>query len=90
MFTATDDKEAKEKVLELVKKFVKRLRKKDCLVYILAAPYINYSPENKRNIMNGDRQLRLRREYRNKRILHIKNPEVVFVQGYGRKQFEQT
>lgn len=86
MFTTTGDKAAKEKVLQLVQRFVKSLRRRDLFIQVMAAPYINYNPNEDRNMIDGERMLRIRHGYANRRILRVINPDIALVRGYGSKQ----
>lgn len=83
-FTACGDQDAKEKTLLLSQKHLRRLRRRrDLIVFVFSAPYVNYRPNSERNMTNRERMIRNRRIYENCRILQVKNPDVALVQGYG-------
>ena len=84
-FYAKNNDEAKTKVLELTKSLISRLRRRDLFIFIFAMPFLN----KEEKVLNGERMIRIKDKFLNKRILHISNPEVALVQGYGPKALEE-
>ena len=76
-FNAKNNGEAKKKVLALTKKFISRLRRKGLFIYVHAMPRL------KSGTLNGNRMIRLKDKFSNRRLLHIKNLDIALVQGYG-------
>ncbi|MBI2635575.1 MAG: hypothetical protein HYW79_03495 [Parcubacteria group bacterium] len=84
-FIAKDDNEAKQKILNICKKIVSRMRQSKWEYFIIQAmPYLK-SDEG----LDGNRMIRVKPKYSNRRILIIKNPDKVLVQGYGSEALEK-
>ena len=83
-FTAKDNNDAKRKVLNIVKRFIRRLPKpaKEYLINVIAYP--------DKGEVKGPKLLRLRYGFDNRRILRVKNPDKALVQGYGPKQWDEV
>lgn len=79
-FIAKTDEDAKNKILNICQKIVSRRRKAKWDFFIMhAMPYLSLHDRK----CDGERTLRIKDKFSNRRILGIKNPEKVLVQGYG-------
>ena len=85
-FTAKNNDDAKRKVLNFAKQFIKNLpkpaNKGEYFTHVIAHP-VN-------NEVRGPKLLRLRHGFDNRRILKVKDPNIALVQGYGPKQWDET
>lgn len=80
-FMAKDDAEAKNKILNYFKKVVASMRKtRGRFLMIQAVPLMR---DGERFVGDGNRMLRNKHRYSDKRLLRMKDPDKVFVQGYG-------
>ena len=78
-FIAKDNDDAKLKILNICKKIVSRTHKSKWEYFIIQAmPYLESS-----KCFDGNRMIRVKPWYSNRRILRIKNPDKILVQGYG-------
>lgn len=76
-FEAENDNDAKLKIINICKKIVSRTHKLKWNYFIvLAVPYSDIG-------FDGNRMIRIKIRYSNKRILRVKNPDKILVQGYG-------
>ncbi len=83
-FNADEVSEAKKIILRETQKIWRRFqRKDDKFMLVTGAPYM---PRKGPGVLDGRKLIRLRDRYvSGTRILHIRNPEVPFVVGYGPK-----
>lgn len=81
IFRVQTIEEAKATVLNLLKRAYRGVR--NTRNKILTAQAMPYGIENGQRVGYGDEMLRPKFKYSNKRILRIKNPNMVLVQGYG-------
>ncbi len=87
-FQAVDDKEAKTKILEVLRRKLSRVKwTRDRTLSVMAMPPMK--AEDPRKGLDGNRMIRNRYSYSGKRILRIKNPELALVQGYGPEALEK-
>ena len=84
-FRAKDDAEAKQKLLKFLQLTLSRSRKKNRGMSVLAWP-----KNEKKGFLIGNRLVRMKSRYRDRTVLTIKNPDTVFVQGYGPKFADQV
>ena len=84
-FKSPDITAAKKILLSYCQKLIKRIKNiKHTIIVLQALPRLE--DENGKTYLVGEQMLRLRSQYSNRKILQIKNPDVVFVQGYGPPQ----
>ncbi|MBI2640475.1 MAG: hypothetical protein HYW91_01155 [Candidatus Sungbacteria bacterium] len=80
-FEAKDDMAAKQKMLDLLKRSLKRIRRmRNRTLFATAAPYVVL---NGREGLDGNRIIRNRRAYSNKQLLRVTKPDLALVQGFG-------
>ncbi|MBI2446909.1 MAG: hypothetical protein HYV51_03835 [Parcubacteria group bacterium] len=85
-FDAENDQDAKKKVLDFCKKIVARMKHAKWEYFIIQAmPYCKQKSE----ILDGNRMIRIKLKFSNRKILRIKNPDKVLVQGYGTEALKQ-
>jgi len=73
--------EAKKKVLAILKRAVAHV--KDMGSMVLIADAVPMDTKGGVRVGSADETLRPRRRYSNRRLLGIKNPDAILVQGYG-------
>lgn len=78
-FIAKDNDDAKLRIINICKKIVSITRQSKWKYFVIQAmPYLKSGDG-----LDGNRMIRVKRRYFNRRILRIKNPNKVLVQGYG-------
>ena len=85
-FEAKNDQDAKEKILNICKKIVARMKHAKWEYFIInAMPYLK--PKNA--VLDSNRMIRVKLKFSNRKILRIKNPDKALVQGYVAEALKQ-
>jgi len=83
-FMAENDNDAKLKVLNICKENVQRIRQFKWKYFVIQ---VFPCPKSDDDFSYINRTIRVKIRYANRRILRIKNPEKILVQGYGSWNF---
>jgi hypothetical protein len=80
-FNAVDSVDAKKKLLTILKRIVSHTKSISSKLFVVNA--FPNDPLPDKLFVNVDETIRLKRSHANRRLLGIRNPEKVLVQGYG-------
>jgi hypothetical protein len=83
MFQARNNEEAKRKILKFLQRAVASMKPAKDKVLVLADLALPLDPRKGESICRAEDIIRLKHGWDNMRLLRVKNPNAVLVQGYG-------